>query len=254
VGRAVDSVVSQTVMPAEIILIEDGSEDTTLETLYSIAKLYPNLIKVVVLSPNQGLANARNTGWEVASQPFIAFLDADDAWHPRKIEIQYKYMVEHPDIALCGHAHRVTSQTDELPSWNIDDHVDDCQINKNKLLLSNQFVAPSVMLKRDIKQRFVTGKRHMEDHVLWLEILCSGGKVTMLSAELVAIYKGLFGVSGLSSQLWSMQKGDLSNYLLLYKNKHINFVQWLGLSFYSIAKFIRRLIIVQLRKLGFVSN
>ena len=94
----------------------------------------------------------------------------------------------------------------------------------------------------------------MEDHVLWLEILCGGGRLVMLSAELAAIYKSLFGVSGLSSELWSMQKGDLSNYFLLYKNRHINFIQWLGLSFYSIAKFIRRLIIVQLRKIGLASN
>lgn len=60
---------------------------------------------------------------------------------------------------------------------------------------------------------------------------------------MVSVYKDLFGVSGLSSQMWLMEKGELDTYRRLYDKDFITLGQWLSLSLYSLLKFGRRLVI-----------
>jgi len=242
IRRAVSSIENQTQKPAEVILIDDASGDTTLAVLKEIENEHPNWVKVVHFDENKGAASARNAGWVVATQPYVAFLDADDAWHPKKIEIQYAYMTQHPDVVLCGHGYKRLSNENLLPDWGVTKYVAQ-PIHKWLLMLSNKFVTPSVMLKREIGQRFVERQRYMEDHMLWLLVVCSGGKIVKLSAELAAIYKRPFGVMGLSAQKWSMERGDLGNYRRLYFADCINGYQLLALGTYSLLKYIRRLII-----------
>jgi glycosyltransferase involved in cell wall biosynthesis len=210
--------------------------------LRNIESQYPGWVKVIALKDNAGAANARNAGWEAATQTYIAFLDSDDAWHPKKIEIQYGYMLAHPDVVLCGHGCRTLAVENALPDWD----VSECTVqpvSKWLLMLSNRFVTPSVMLRRNIEQRFVDGQRYMEDHMLWLSIVCRGGLVVKISAELAAIYKPSYGVTGLSSQVWLMEKGDLANYHRLYCDRFINSLQLCALLTYSLLKYCRRLII-----------
>lgn len=242
IRRAVDSIVQQTHKPAEVIFVDDASGDETLGVLRTIEKQYSGWIKVITLTENSGAASARNVGWAAATQPYIAFLDSDDAWHPQKIEIQYAYMSAHPQVALCGHGYRRLTQENALPDWPVVDCVAQ-PIHKWLLLLSNRFVTPSVMLRRDIEQRFVEKQRYMEDHMLWLKIVCNGGRVVKLSAELAAIYKRPFGVMGLSAQFWSMERGDLGNYRRLYRANCINGFQLGVLAVYSVLKYVRRLVI-----------
>lgn len=242
VDRAITSILNQTQKPAEIILVDDASGDDTLAHLHKLAHEYPGWIKVITLSANQGAGSARNAGWAVANQPYIAFMDSDDAWHPKKIEIQYNYMTAHPEVMLSGHAHRKLNDNDCDLNWNVQAW-EVKPITKKMLLLKNYFVTPSAMLKRDISFRFAEGRRHMEDHLLWLEIACNQGVVTRLNAELAAIFKPSFGAAGLSAQLWSMESGDLRNYERLYDRGSINFIQWIGLSIYSLFKFSRRLVV-----------
>lgn len=243
IWRAINSILRQTVQPVEVILVDDASGDETLNMLRDIEHQHSNLIKVLSLANNMGAGSARNAGWAAATQPYLAFLDADDAWHPQKLELQYAYMQQHPEIMLCGHARRILNHKDELPHWELPSHFESLDIVKWRLLFSNQFVTPSVMLRRNIQPRFVEKQRHMEDHMLWLTIVCGGGKATKLSAELAAIYKSPYGEAGLSSQIWSMGKSDLSNYRRLYRKGYINLAQELFLAIYSGLKFIRRLFI-----------
>lgn len=251
--RAVDSVLQQSLMPAEIVLVDDASGDDTLKILHNLEFTYPHLIKVIALVANAGAACARNAGWEKATQPYIAFLDADDSWHPRKIEIQYIYMIKHPEVYLCGHAHHFLSSDKSDLNYGLEDWVVE-DISKNALLVSNKFITPSVMIKSDIKHRFISGQRFMEDHMLWLNIIFSGQKVVKLSARLAIIYKNSFGTSGLSSKIWEMEKSELGNYWWLFKNNKIGFISILMLSLYSLAKYLRRLLIVSLRKIDFAKN
>lgn len=242
--RAVLSVASQTQRPAEMILVDDASVDGTLDLLRSLQARSGNWVRIVALPVNAGAASARNAGWNVATQPYVAFLDSDDAWHPRKIEIQLDYMQQHPDVALSGHLCRKLPQTTtEAPDWPVA-LAGSQDITWTKLLLRHQFVTPSVMLKRKITLRFSEGARHMEDQRLWLEIAGSSMRMVKLQADLAAVYKPVYGASGLSSDMWSMEKAELANYKYFKIIKKISPLQMFALQTYSLVKYIRRLAIV----------
>ena len=242
IERAITSVAAQTKSPAELILVDDASGDNTRSVLITFLERYsPGWVKLVLLDQNVGAASARNAGWAAASQPFIAFLDADDAWHARKIEIQYAYMQDHPDVVLSGHGYRLLKQG-ERPNWEVRNGPAS-SIGKWHMIMSNRFVTPSVMLRRDVAHRFVERQRYMEDHMLWLRIVCGGARVVKLSEDLAAIYKDPFGVTGLSSRVWLMERSDLGNYHRLYKDRSINAAQFVPLVVYSMLKYLRRLLI-----------
>ena len=81
IGRAIQSVLSQTRPVDEIIVVDDGSTDTTAE----IVRSFGDKVKLIQ-QENAGECAARNTGIKAASCQWVAFLDADDEWLPEKIE------------------------------------------------------------------------------------------------------------------------------------------------------------------------
>ena len=251
IDRAIFSVAQQVMLPEELILVEDASPDDgrTLEHLHRLRQIYEGHfdITIVALEKNGGPGTARNVGWNVARQPYVAFLDADDAWHPEKIRIQYQYVASHDEVALCGHHHKMLAGTSDLPSWEISTS-ESQQVSMLSMFLSNPFVTPSVMLRRNIPYRFLDGRRYMEDHLLWMQISCAGLPVVNLSAELAAIYKFPFGESGLSSNIPAMGKADIANYRQIHCEGSISLMQLMGLMSYSKLKHQRRLAILQLRK------
>jgi len=99
IAEAIDSALAQTLPPLEVIVVDDGSTDTTAEVLAA----YGDRI-VVIRQPNQGVAAARNRGISVARGDTIAFLDADDIWKPRKLELQMARFNANPSLGLvhCG--------------------------------------------------------------------------------------------------------------------------------------------------------
>jgi len=85
--RAVRSALAQTVQPVEVIVVIDGPDEKTTETL---AALHESRLLVKPLSRSEGAAVARNAGVETARSPWIAFLDDDDEWLPLKLDIQLR--------------------------------------------------------------------------------------------------------------------------------------------------------------------
>ena len=101
ITRAIDSVVHQTCRDYECIVVDDGSTDALSDVLAQ----YDNRIRCIQID-HAGVSAARNAGIQNSSSAYIAFLDSDDEWLPDKLEVQKKYIFEHPEI--CIH------QTDEL--------------------------------------------------------------------------------------------------------------------------------------------
>ncbi len=97
VGRAVDSVLGQTFSDLELLVIDDGSTDPTYEVVRARQDQRVRCIK----TENGGVARARNRGLAISSGEFVAFLDADDAWLPMKLERQLDLMVQWPSVGLC---------------------------------------------------------------------------------------------------------------------------------------------------------
>lgn len=247
VERAVASVAAQTVSPLELILVDDGSADETRAVLAVLRDQYaPGWIKLVLLEQNVGAASARNAGWEQASGRFIAFLDADDSWHPGKIELQYQFMLSEPDIAVSGHGHAQMGRVATpvrlgkpvfygLPNLYV--------------LLKNPFITPSFMVRSDLAFRFLPGRRHMEDHLFLMRVSTAGLRIAKTRLPLAFIYKNIFGDSGLSADLWVMQHSELENYEILCSEGLISHWTVGFFRVYSWIKFFRRVLIVRIRRL-----
>lgn len=92
IEKSIRSVERQTYRPLEIIIVDDNSSDGTAEFLASLDISLP--MKVEVHKENKGGSGARNTGISLASGDYIAFLDSDDIWYSKKIELQMKKMFE----------------------------------------------------------------------------------------------------------------------------------------------------------------
>jgi glycosyltransferase involved in cell wall biosynthesis len=90
VGKAIDSILSQTFGDVEIIVVDDGSTDDSTAVLAS----YCGRIRTI-RQENQGVSAARNAGIRAANGKWIAFLDSDDQWHPTKLEKQLAALGEH---------------------------------------------------------------------------------------------------------------------------------------------------------------
>lgn len=248
IARAIASVQRQTAKPQEIILVDDASGPDTLKELEKIrSRLGPSYATVVSLRTNVGPASARNAGWNIAKGDFVAFLDADDAWHPRKLEIQTDLMQERSDIAVSGHrASQLRDGEDEPPSIG---SLTFRPIRFWQLVLANRFVTPSVMVRRSLPYRFTAGRRHMEDHLLWMQIAAAGELIVRIDAVLAYTFKSAYGASGQSSALWAMETAELENYRLLASSGALRQPVALLLGAYSVLKFVKRLMVVGMRRI-----
>jgi glycosyltransferase involved in cell wall biosynthesis len=97
VDAAVDSVLAQTFEDFELIVIDDGSQDDTADVVGARDDARVRCIRTT----NGGVSAARNRGVELAAGSYVAYLDADDAWQPTKLERQLLAMRAMPDTGLC---------------------------------------------------------------------------------------------------------------------------------------------------------
>lgn len=98
IKRAIDSVLEQKFQEFEIIVINDGSTDGSEN---EVLRYFAN--KVILLSqPNRGVSSARNKGIKHANFDYLAFLDADDYWHPDYLSTVRQVLVENPTVGIIG--------------------------------------------------------------------------------------------------------------------------------------------------------
>jgi len=102
IAEGVHSVFNQTFTSLELIVVDDGSKDDSLEVLEVLSSKYDGLR--FISQPNKGAGPARNRGLKEARGQYIAFLDADDTWHPECLEKLHDRLESSPDAALvyCG--------------------------------------------------------------------------------------------------------------------------------------------------------
>ncbi len=184
VAEALDSVLQQDYPNLEVIVVDDGSTDNSLQILQQYADQNSDRI-TIIRQANQGPAAARNTGMQAATGKYIAFNDSDDLWLPGKVRAQVNYLENHPETGLCFSSWAVWDQQQPLPQLlqklrlQQADITDDTVVADRTgwlylpLLESSVVHTTSAMLRHNLIQNvglFNTGYRLGEDHDYWLRI------------------------------------------------------------------------------------
>jgi len=252
IERAVQSVRNQTLLPKQIIMIDDGSSDhgATRQAMLRVQEKLTHIIDIelILFEKNRGVASARNAGWDNANYDFIAFLDADDTWHPEKLKIQYNWMLKNPEIAICGHFCDWYGNQGGCINTDVE-RIESTLITKNSMLMKNPFSTPTVMLRRSCSLRFENGKQYAEDYFLWLCAIYSDFKVARLNMKLASLYKPPYGSAGLSADLSKMEQGVLECFEKLYQLNKISYPTYIAVVSFSKLKYLKRVITVFARGL-----
>ncbi|WP_342733614.1 glycosyltransferase family A protein [Bradyrhizobium sp. B117] len=110
IERTLHSALAQTHLNLEVLVIDDGSTDRTLDIVQRLARADAR-VKIFSI-PNAGVAEARNFGLRNSAGGYVAFLDADDLWHPNKIEAQLAALNAAPNAAACYVMFRTIDSSD----------------------------------------------------------------------------------------------------------------------------------------------
>jgi glycosyltransferase involved in cell wall biosynthesis len=146
IRHSLNSVIYQTFSDFEIILINDGSEDNTLEIVESL-----NDSRIRIYSQkNRGVARSANRGLALARGKYIARIDHDDLWFPERLEKQVNYLEAHPEIALIGSAAVIWSSSAKSYDGRNLDHPTTYSSIKWELLFNNPFVHSSILFRKEI--------------------------------------------------------------------------------------------------------
>lgn len=170
IGKAIESVLTQTHSQLELIVIDDCSTDNTLK----IAERYAEIDTRVHLLENKknvGVAYSRNRGIQSSQYPWIAFLDSDDTWNPCKIDKQLSAVLA-TGASLCYSSYALV---DEKGNKVRPDYIVPSRTNFNSLLKENVIGCSTVLVSAEVMKKFLFHSEfYHEDYVLWLEILRAG--------------------------------------------------------------------------------
>ncbi len=203
IKETIDSVLNQTFLDFELIVINDGSQDSTLKIVSSI--LNPRL--KVFSYPNAGLAATRNRGVSHASGEYISFIDADDLWTADKLEAQFKALQANPQAAV---AYSWTDWIDESGQFlRPGGHI---SVNGDvyATLLVRDFVesGSNPLIRAEALAEvggFDESLPAVEDWDMWLRLAAGYEFVCVPSPQI--LYR--VSSSSMSSNVWKMEAGSL---------------------------------------------
>jgi Glycosyl transferase family 2 len=168
-GEAVESVLTQTLSDLELIVVDDGSDDSGPQILAEYASRDPRV--AVHRQANQGRAIALNRGIDLARAPFVARLDADDVAMPTRLEYQHQFLSEHAAVAIVGGAVAFVDESSR-PFAEVQYPLEDAEIRR-AFAHTTPLAHPAVMIAREALHSaggFRPVLQEAEDVDLWLRI------------------------------------------------------------------------------------
>jgi teichuronic acid biosynthesis glycosyltransferase TuaG len=188
IEKTIQSVINQTYAAWELIVIDDCSTDSTCERVNQLSKL-DDRIKLIRLRQNSGApAGPRNLGVREAKGKWIAFLDADDIWHPEKLEWQIKGMLEE-GIPFSSTLSRNFNNEQEIQYSKITETPSVEKITFSQQRLKGRIANSSVIVERSLMLKFPFNEdfryKAVEDYHCWLRIHQKIGYSIRLEATLL---------------------------------------------------------------------
>ncbi|AWB56331.1 glycosyltransferase family A protein [Colwellia sp. Arc7-D] len=229
--ETIQSVFAQTLKPLEIIVVDDCSGGDAIEFL----KQYEPQITIIALEKNVGVSKARNIGVKAAKGEYIAFLDSDDYWSVDKLEKQYNYMQNHPEVSLTHTGCRVFYP----------DQTEKTYIKKplnllfTHLIKNSHVTPPSVMIKKQVFEDiggFDPTFRQTEDYELSMRLITQGHLIHFIPEALTHVRLGT------NDKISSNWKGFFKGHVGVvqrYKKNYVNEIGILGY-YYCIVNYIEK--------------
>lgn len=172
IGQAIESVQRQTLENWEMIIVDDGSNDTTLDVVRAAAES-DTRIRFYMQDRNMGAGPARNRALEMSQGRFIAYLDADDLWHPSKLRTQIDFMTSNGLGFTCC-SYQVVDETgfEVLKTIRMLPRSDYWQFLTHNLLQTVGIVVDTQKVDPDLLR--MPSLRRRQDAATWLQVLKAG--------------------------------------------------------------------------------
>lgn len=235
VAEAIDSVLAQTYADFELIVVDDGGSDRSMD----IVRGYQDPRIRIVTQANRGLAGARNTGILEALGVYIALLDSDDRWLPEKLALHVIHLDNNPDVGVSfspsrfidrdGHPMRLV-QTPKLDGIEASDIFCRNPVGNGSAPVIRLAALQSVAFPHPEEPNrmcyFDESLRQSEDIEMWLRLSVAGG-VRFAGIE-PALTEYRVNGGGLSSQVvrqyqsWEQVVSRLNNYAAEFAGKHVS--------------------------------
>lgn len=167
IKNAINSILNQSYSDFELIIIDDGSSDRTLEIIKKVANI-DQRIKIIKNSKNIGPTSSINKGIRIAKGEFIARQDAPDFSLPNRFEKQLKFLQENVDYSFCGS--NIIIKQNKHSSIKIFEESD----IRKKLIINNCFVHSTIFIRKDVFDRFgLYNEKYTngQDYELWCRLV-----------------------------------------------------------------------------------
>lgn len=169
IGEAIKSILSQTYQDFELIIVDDGSTDKSLQLSRSFKD---DRIKVITNGTNRGIVISRNIGLKEAAGRLIAPFDSDDIAMPDKFRQQVEFLNAHPDFGMVGSWVSMIDENGRLlkKKWKLNAKPERIPAI---MLFRNYFAQPSVVIRRDAipSGGYKTGFDLGEDYRMWIDVV-----------------------------------------------------------------------------------
>ena len=180
ITEAIRSALAQTFVDIEVIVVDDGSSDSSRAIINEIAQKDSRVVPLF-MPKNGGVCEARNAGVARARGEWVAFLDADDCWLPQKLERQFAALRETSATLCCTGAWFVSSDGAKEKCIGVP-----TQIEAKSILRGNSIITSSVVAKTEVLRCFPMERPDLhEDLICWYNLLGQYGDAVGVNEPLL---------------------------------------------------------------------
>ncbi len=230
---AVDSIISQTYTNFEFIIIDDGSNDNSLEYLN---RLKEKRIKLINNKTNLGIAKTLNKAIELSRGKYIVRMDSDDIAYPNRLEIQLQFILSNQEISLCGTwAGKINKKGQRV---GVIKYPISHKIIKKVLPYYNPVIHPSWMVKKEVYEKlhgYKNGYNGAEDYEF---LLRAKNQFRIANVPKILLKYRTSSQSQSRVRIKTIDKLDLKLKMKILKNE--------GFDFFLVLAIVKKIIVMKM--------